>query len=94
MTRINSYTTAPTTWSAERVALAKTMNVVTFASPSAVKNWAANVGTEAAAVTIGPTTAQAARSEGFKLVYSPPQGSKGVEIWAVLIREVARKVSN
>ena len=47
------------------------MDIVTFASPSAVHNWADNVGTSLPAVAIGPTTAAAARKLGFCDVYSP-----------------------
>ncbi len=67
------------------------MDIVTFASPSAVKNWAAHVGTLAVAVAIGPTTADAARKAGFTEVHSPKEGSRGLGTWAALINEVARQ---
>ena len=64
------------------------MDIVTFASPSAVHNWADNVGTSLPAVAIGPTTAAAARKLGFCNVYSPKVGSKGVKPWVELIKEI------
>jgi hypothetical protein len=41
------------------------------------------------AVAIGPTTEKAARASGFKMVFSPKEGSKGLESWATLIKDVA-----
>lgn len=62
--------------------VAKDCEIVTFASPSAVKTWASRCGHNYVAVTIGPTSAKAA--SGFKEVISP-KGSKGLEAWADLI---------
>ena len=64
------------------------MDIVTFASPSAVKTWSEKVGTQFTAVVIGPTSAKAAQSQGFKNVVSE-EGSKGVAAWADLIKTTA-----
>jgi uroporphyrinogen-III synthase len=66
---------------------------VTFASPSAVHNWAQHVGNDAIAVVIGPTSEQAARAAGFKRVYAPSVGSNGLAPWADLIRSIALQES-
>lgn len=90
VTRTNTYATKAATLSAESIALGRQMDIVTFASPSAVHNWAAQVGVDAAAaVTIGPTSAEAARLAGFHRVFCPDSGSKGVGAWADLILKVA-----
>jgi uroporphyrinogen-III synthase len=90
VTRLNTYTTsAVEEWSEQQLALARAVEVVTFASPSTVRVWAERVGAEAAAVVIGPTSAKAARDAGFKRVFSPLAGSKGVEPWAELVLTVA-----
>ena len=65
------------------------MDIVTFASPSAVKIWKEKVGIKAKAVVIGPTSEKAAYNAGFEQVYSPKEGSKGLDPWAKLIIEVA-----
>jgi uroporphyrinogen-III synthase len=89
VTRINTYTTAPTVWTQEAIDLARTIDIVTFASPSAVHNWVQQVGNDAIAVVIGPTSAEAARTAGFKSVHAPSVGSKGLAPWAELIRKLA-----
>jgi len=89
VTRLNTYTTVPAQWTIQQMRLAGIMEVVTFASPSAVKTWASRVGTDAKAVAIGPTSAAAALKAGFLKVYSPAEGSKGIEPWADLIRKVS-----
>lgn len=86
---MDTYTTMPTKFSQEEIILGRAVDVVTFASPSAVRNWAEHIGTSAVAVTIGPTSAEAAKTAGFEKVYSPKVGSKGINAWADLIREVA-----
>ena len=65
------------------------MDIVTFASPSAVRTWVERVGSGAKAVVIGPTSAVAARKAGFKDVFSPSVGSKGLVPWADLVVKVA-----
>lgn len=87
---MNTYTTVPPIWTVDELALAKTCSMAAFASPSAVRTWVQNGGSsEAVAVCIGPTTERAARGLGFKRVFSPAEGSKGLEPWAELIRKVA-----
>jgi uroporphyrinogen-III synthase len=74
------------------VALGRQMDIATFASPSAVRNWAARIGVDLPAVTIGPTTAEAAKKAGFKEVYCPDVGSRGVGPWAALVLRVASEI--
>ena len=93
MTRLNTYTTVPAVWSSDEENLARSVDIVTFASPSAVKIWADKVGTDFTAVVIGPTSAKAATSVGFKKVFAP-EGSKGVEAWADLVKKVAAENGN
>lgn len=89
VTRLETYTTIPARhWTPAMTQLAKTIEVATFASPSAIQHWAAKVGTDAKAVVIGPTTAAEARRVGFKNVYAP-QGCDGLDPFAELIRSVA-----
>lgn len=86
VTRLNTYTTVPAKWTQENEDLARKADIVTFASPSAVKTWAERVGTDFVAVVIGPTSARAAEKAGFRRVLCP-EGSKGVEAWAALVLE-------
>jgi uroporphyrinogen-III synthase len=88
VTRLNTYDTIEAPWSADQLEMAKQTDIVTFASPSTVKVWASRAGTRATAVVIGPTSAVSAEKAGFADVRAP-QGSKGVEAWAELIRETA-----
>lgn len=78
--RINTYTTVPAEWSEIDIELAKDAELVTFASPSAVRIWAERVGTAATAVCIGKTSAKKARELGFEHVHFPEK--PGVESWA------------
>lgn len=87
--RLNTYTTGPAVWTPDMMNQAKSINIVTFASPSAIRTWAERVGTEQVAVTIGPTSEKVALKVGFPKVYSPEEGSKGIEPWADLIRKIA-----
>ena len=48
--RIDTYTTVPATWSDTDEERARAAEIVTFASPSAVRVWADRMGTAAAAV--------------------------------------------
>jgi uroporphyrinogen-III synthase len=52
VTRLNTYTTvsAVPSWTPEQLTLAKSMDIVTFASPSAIKNWVSAIGVGAKAV--------------------------------------------
>mmetsp|Transcript_9801 Transcript_9801/g.13414 ORF Transcript_9801/g.13414 Transcript_9801/m.13414 type:complete len:227 (-) Transcript_9801:37-717(-) len=93
VTRINTYCTVPATWSEEQLAIAKTIDIVTFASPSAIKIWTERVGNQTpAVVVIGPTSKTAAEKAGYVNVYCPASGSKGIEPWAALVNEVALKI--
>jgi uroporphyrinogen-III synthase len=82
VTRLNTYETVEAAWSSEELADARDVDIVAFASPSAVRTWQNRCGTSYVAVTIGPTTAKAA--EKFKEVISPKE-SKGIQAWADLI---------
>ena len=86
--RMNTYSTVPAKWTAEQLETAQRVDIVTFASPSAVKTWAERAGTDFAVVAIGPGCAKAAESAGFREVFCPA-GSKGVEAWAREIERVA-----
>lgn len=88
VTKLDTYETVPAEWSAAQLAEAKAADVVTFASPSTVKVWAERVGTSTKAVVIGPTSAKACRSAGWKEEdISSPEGSKGIEAWAALVKK-------
>jgi uroporphyrinogen-III synthase len=87
---LNTYTTIPTSWTESDLQTAKETDVVTFASPSAVKVWKDRVGTSVVVVVIGSTSYHAARNAGFQQVFSPSGASKGVEPWAALTREVVK----
>ena len=50
--RIDTYTTVPAKWDNDDLARAQAAEVVTFASPSAVRVWADRAGTNAAAVCL------------------------------------------
>jgi uroporphyrinogen-III synthase len=91
VTRLHTYTTKPSIWSLEELRMAKDdVEIVAFASPSAVRTWAERVGTDYIAVVIGPTSAREAESLGFTQVVEP-QGSKGLDAWANLIKDTVKK---
>lgn len=92
VTRLNTYETVPSIWSNDMLERAKSVDIVTFASPSAVRVWAQRAGTTAKAVVIGPSSARAAEAAGFTDIISP-EGSKGLEAWAMLIADTARKLA-
>jgi len=92
VTRLNTYETVPSVWTEEMIEIAKSVDIVTFASPSAVRIWKERVGTSATAVVIGPTSARAAEKAGFEKVVCP-DGSKGLEIWAMLIADTAKSLA-
>lgn len=93
VTRLNTYCTVPAEWTEDQLDSAKSVDIVTFASPSAVKIWHEKVGNKFIAVTIGPTSHNAAVKLGFKSVFSP-DGSKGVDAWAKLIVEIASNLES
>ena len=78
--RIDTYTTVAAEWDETDLSRAKSASVVTFASPSSVRVWAERVGTGAAAICIGETSAAEARRVGFTHVRCPE--APGVESWA------------
>lgn len=94
MTRINSYTTHPSTWTEQDFQNAKEVDIVSFASPSTVRVWKDRVGTNQHVVAIGPTTKCAAVEVGFSHVYSPEVGSQGLLPWATKIKEVALQMKD
>ena len=88
VTKLDTYETVPAVWSEAQLQEARGADIVTFASPSTVKVWAERVGTATRAVVIGPTSAKACRSAGWKEEdISSPEGSKskGIEVWADLV---------
>jgi uroporphyrinogen-III synthase len=89
VTRLNTYNTVPAVWTSEQEALAKSVDIVTFGSPSAVKTWAEKVGTDFTAVVIGPTSFKSAEKLGYQKVIAPENGSKGIEAWAQAIANAA-----
>jgi uroporphyrinogen-III synthase len=89
VTRLNTYNTVPAVWTNDQEALAKSVDIVTFGSPSAVKTWAEKVGTDFTAVVIGPTSLKSAEKLGYKRVIAPANGSKGIEAWADAVATVA-----
>ena len=44
VTRLNTYATVPAVWTEQQTQLARSVDIVTFGSPSAVKTWAEKVG--------------------------------------------------
>lgn len=94
VTRLETYKTVPAVWTHEQHEIAKNIKVVTFASPSAVRTWVERCGTSAIAVVIGPTSAAAARKNGFSSgnIFAP-EGSNGIEAWAELISKVAQDMA-
>jgi len=79
--RLDTYTTIPAHWDSADSERAAAAQLVTFASPSAVRVWAERVGTTAVAVCIGETSATEASRVGFADVRFP--SSPGVASWAV-----------
>eukprot|EP01040_Poterioochromonas_malhamensis_P003716 gene3716-3971_t len=92
VTRLSTYTTVPAPWTDDDYTLARSMDIVTFGSPSTVRVWKERVGIDMPAVAIGITSYNAAVKQGFKEVYYPPGASKGLEPWAKTILQVARKM--
>lgn len=94
VTRLSTYKTVSALWTAEQLDVAKNdVDIVTFASPSAIRMWKDKVGSDYTAVVIGPTSCRAAETSSFTRVVAPEDGSsKGLEAWAELIKETARKL--
>eukprot|EP00166_Cyanidium_caldarium_P005874 ctg_748.g265 len=84
--RINAYDTVEAPWSELEWQRARhEVDVVTFASPSAVQVWAARIGVQQAAACIGETSAQAASRGGFTRVYCPE--APGMDGWIGAIEQ-------
>jgi len=82
VTRLNTYNTVPAVWTKEQQEMARTVDIVTIASPSAAKIWSETAGTNYTVVAIGPTSQNAAEKIGYKQVLCPRGGSQGIEAWA------------
>ena len=80
--RIDTYTTVPAQWSERDVERAQAAEVVTFASPSAVRAWVERVGTQATAVCIGETSAAECRRIGFASERVLCPDKPGIGSWA------------
>jgi len=89
VTRLNTYTTEPATWTETNFEAANAACVVTFASPSAVKVWAERMGTETPVACIGETSAAASKRAGFGDVEWPE--SPGMEGWVAAILKQLRR---
>lgn len=103
VTRLDTYNTVPAQWTEEQLALARSVDIVTFASPSAVKLWGRKVGDiengkKSIAVVIGPTSENACLATGLwtpQQVIAPALGaSKGVGPWAKLVKTVVNDLHN
>jgi uroporphyrinogen-III synthase len=83
--RLNTYDTVSAVWTQEQQELARKAQVVTLASPSAVKTWAERVGTQQSAACIGETSASACREVGFQKIYWPE--SPGMDGWVKSVQD-------
>ncbi len=92
VTRLNTYDTVPAEWSEAETAQAQACQVVTFASPSALKVWVARLGTGYKVACIGETTATAAREQQWPedQIYYP--ANPGIDGWAASVLEALGKV--
>ncbi|CAM9221774.1 unnamed protein product, partial [Choristocarpus tenellus] len=92
--RLNTYDTIPALWGEEEKAAAASVTVAAFGSPSAVKTWAARVGTKStSAACIGETSASACRAAGWveEQVFFPDK--PGMEGWAQAVRDALEVVA-
>lgn len=64
--RFNSYMNISPEWNYEQLEQAKKVEIIAFASPSAVNAWVKQVGNRGTAVVIGQTTCVAAANAGFQ----------------------------
>jgi len=86
--RLNTYDTVPADWTDEEMSLAQSCAVVTFASPSALKVWAARLGMDFNMACIGETTATAAIALGWdesRIFY--PKDAPGIDGWASAVMD-------
>lgn len=85
--RLNTYSTETAVWTEIQRELGARIDVVTFASPTTVKGWVANMGVcESLPVAcIGETSGSAAKRAGFRYVFHPHL--PGVSGWVDAIRD-------
>mmetsp|Transcript_26730 Transcript_26730/g.34463 ORF Transcript_26730/g.34463 Transcript_26730/m.34463 type:complete len:158 (+) Transcript_26730:1-474(+) len=89
VTRLNTYTTLPAEWSEDMYALANDVDIVTFASPTAVKTWTERVGTSKPVACIGETSADACKSQGFQQIfYADKPGMPG---WVQAVKDAMKE---
>ena len=80
-------------WSDSDLRIASEVDIVTLASPSAVRTWTDRVSSMAVAVAIGETTATAAKQAGFAQVFAPAKlSNEGLDDLAALVVQVARDI--
>lgn len=72
--------------------MAKTIDIVTVASPSAAKVWAERAGTNFIIVSIGSSTDAAVKKLGFRRSFCPTRGvsNSNLEAFADLIAKVSQ----
>ena len=87
---MNTYQTIESQWTPCETKNAKLTDIVTFASPSAVRCWAARAGTEYATVCLGPTTHREAKRLKFKESHYC-ETCRGVTAFVDLIVKVAKQ---
>lgn len=101
VTRLNTYDTVTATWTEEQTALAQTVQVACFASPSSIKGWLHNTqkngidnnnnddnnGTVVLAACIGITSAMACQKLGWKDEHIFYPESPGMEGWVASIHD-------
>ncbi|CAM9484237.1 unnamed protein product, partial [Discosporangium mesarthrocarpum] len=93
--RLDTYNTVPAAWGAVEETDAGCAAVAAFGSPSAVKTWAARVGTErAAAACIGETSARACQAEGWadSQIFYPDK--PGIEGWVQAVRDALNAITD
>jgi len=86
VTRLNTYNTVPASWDDATTELARTVDVVTFASPSAVKVWSQRCGTGTPVACIGETSGKASVKAGFGMVKYPD--APGMAGWVQAVLDV------
>lgn len=89
VTRLDTYTTATAPWTDAQRKVSDNVQIVTFASPTTVRGWAANASPrrDFPAACIGETSANAARKAGFEHVFFPQ--SPGIKGWVSAIQDAA-----
>lgn len=103
VTRLNTYDTVPAVWSDAKLDLAQnTINIICFASPSAVDSWVEKVANKqngkdvtrsTLAACIGETSAQACREKGWRDVDIFYPENPGVQGWADSVADAVLKLT-